>query len=71
MQVLRREAERLTLRERERETFWRRTEALAAERPVLPLRNGKARWCRPEIWVQARHLKGSGLIRHAALAEVL
>jgi ATP-dependent DNA ligase len=62
----------VTLAEPERELFWRRAEQLAAERPAIQhLRNSKARWCRPDMHVNVRHLRGGGMLRHAIVAGVL
>ena len=63
----------VTLREPEREKFWRRAEALAIPAPALAgLRRKGASWCRPEQRVRVRYLRGgSELIRHAAIAGLL
>ncbi len=59
----------VTLKEAEREKFWRRAEALQADRPTLAgFRRKHASWCRPELRVHVRHLRGGGeYLRHAAL----
>ena len=61
----------MTLKEADREKFWKRAESLATAGPALQLKNSKASWCRPEFSVRVRYLKGSGLLRHAALAGLV
>ena len=36
--------------------------------PPRELRNKKAAWCRPEMRVQVRYLRGGGMLRHAIIA---
>ena len=62
----------VTLAEPERDLFWKRAEQLGAEQPAIGhLRNSKARWCRPDMHVSVRHLRGGGMLRHAIVARVL
>ena len=62
----------VTLAEPERDLFWKRAEQLATEQPAIRhLRNSKARWCRPDMQVSVRHLRGGGMLRHAIIARIL
>jgi bifunctional non-homologous end joining protein LigD len=62
----------VTLAKPERDLFWKRAEQLATEQPAIQhLRNSKARWCRPNMQVSVRHLRGGGMLRHAIIAGVL
>jgi DNA ligase D-like protein (predicted ligase) len=62
----------VTLAAPARDAFWSRASELAAAKSALSgLKNRNTTWCRPEMRVRARHLRGSGMIRHAAIAEVL
>ena len=58
----------VTLPATERDEFWARAAELASPKPaVAELRSPKTTWCRPEMKVRARHLRGGGMLRHAAL----
>lgn len=61
----------ITLRDRDRDSFWRRVDELGCDAPAVPMLKHEATWCRPGLRVRARHLKGSDKLRHAALVEVL
>jgi ATP-dependent DNA ligase len=61
----------ITLNEPERDLFWSRTAELACEKVLAHLRNKKASWCRPELRVQVRYLRGGGMLRHAIVAGVV
>jgi bifunctional non-homologous end joining protein LigD len=57
-----------------RDQFWTRTQAIKIPKAAVPeLRNGdrKASFVRPELRVRARHLRGEGMLRHAALTALL
>jgi hypothetical protein len=46
--------------------------ALAVAKPPLKgLRQGSAQWLRPELRVQAKHLKAKGMLRHATVKQVI
>jgi len=62
----------VTLGGEQRDRFWSEIERLA--RPRAPLKivgHKKARWARPEMRVQVQHLKGSGMLRHATVREIV
>lgn len=64
----------VTLPQPARDQFWTRAEALKVSTAVLPeLRGGKrkASFVKPELRVRARHLRGEGMLRHAALTGLL
>ncbi len=61
----------VTLPGKERDRFWSRTAELAAERPMSRSRSRNVTWCRPELRVRARYLRGAGMIRHATVAALL
>jgi bifunctional non-homologous end joining protein LigD len=62
----------ITLKDAERERFWRYIDRLACDRPALPMAKGyAAAWCRPALRVSARHLKGGDKLRHATLSSML
>jgi bifunctional non-homologous end joining protein LigD len=65
----------VTLSDTARERFWTDIDKLAIRRPVVPRLRGenrKATWCRPEMKVRARHLKGGGeMLRHGTLIALL
>jgi DNA ligase D-like protein (predicted ligase) len=62
----------ITLAEADRELFWRRVDALtSAEWPGGVSLGEKAKRLRPELRVRARHLKGSGKLRHATVSGLL
>ncbi len=49
--------------------FWRMVERLRCETPPVAVSKAyKAAWCRPELSVTARYLKGSDKLRHATLS---
>ena len=61
----------VTLGQPERDHFWNQTSHLTCEKSALPhLRNSKAAWCRPELRVQVRYLRGGGLLRHAVVGGI-
>ncbi len=58
----------VTLGDKDRERFWRAMERLRCdEPPVAVSKSYAASWCRPEIAVTARYLRGSDKLRHATL----
>jgi bifunctional non-homologous end joining protein LigD len=62
----------VTLKDAERERFWRGVDQLVCDAPAVPMSKGyNAKWCRPEMQVSARHLKGSDKLRHASLSKVI
>ena len=64
----------VTLPQPARDQFWTRAEALKTPKAVLPeLRGGKrkASFVKPDLRVRARHLRGEGMLRHAALTGLL
>jgi len=55
-----------------RERLRARIERLSTDRPTLAaLKRRDARWLAPEVTVIVRHLKGSGIVRHATVKEVV
>lgn len=62
----------VTLRDEQRERFWRSVDRLRIDdAPVAIDKTYKAAWCRPELTVTARYLKGSDKLRHATLIELV
>jgi DNA ligase D-like protein (predicted ligase) len=64
----------VTLPQPARDEFWTRTEAIKVAKAAVALpRLGahKASFVRPELRVRARHLRGEGMLRHAALTALL
>lgn len=62
----------ITLRDRERERFWKAIDRLGCDAPAVPMSKGyEATRCHPALRVTARHLKGSDKLRHASLTKVL
>jgi DNA ligase D-like protein (predicted ligase) len=58
----------VTLPSGARDEFWARAAELASPKPaVAGLRSPRTTWCRPELTVRARHLRGGGMLCHAAL----
>lgn len=61
----------VTLRDADRERFWHAVDRLTCPAPAVPMSKGyAATWCRPEMRVCARHLKGGDRLRHASLSGV-
>jgi bifunctional non-homologous end joining protein LigD len=61
----------ITLKDAERERFWRGVDRFACDAPPVPISKGyDATWCRPEMRVSARHLKGGDKLRHASLSSL-
>jgi DNA ligase D-like protein (predicted ligase) len=62
----------VTLRDAERDRFWRAIEVLKiVKAPVPGIGSRKASYCRPELKVRARHLRGEAMLRHASLTKVI
>ena len=62
----------VTLGRAERDAFWRAAEVLATAKPALPeLRSNRASWCRPEMVVRVRHLKGGDMLRHGSVQAIV
>jgi DNA ligase D-like protein (predicted ligase) len=62
----------VTLKQADRDRFWGSVEALKVAKPVVAgIGSRKAGYCRPELRVRARHLRGEAMLRHASLTEVL
>jgi len=61
----------VTLPQPARDLFWTRAGELGCAKPAIrELRNKQATWCRPELRVTARHLRGGDMIRHATQIAV-
>ena len=62
----------ITLQGRNRELFGKKLMRLTAAHPALPgLRRREAQWVKPELVVAVRHLRGTGVLRHATVQELL
>jgi ATP-dependent DNA ligase len=62
----------VTLKKGDRDRFWRTVDALKIAKPVVAgMGSRKAGYCRPELRVRARHLRGEAMLRHASLTKVL
>jgi ATP-dependent DNA ligase len=61
----------VTLPSPARDLFWMLAGELAAAKPAIPgLKSRNATWCRPELTVRVRHLRGGGMVRHGSLIGV-
>jgi ATP-dependent DNA ligase len=61
----------ITLRGRARERFGEKLAKLATDRPPIPgLHRRPGQWVKPELVVGVRHLRGTGVLRHATVTSV-
>ena len=62
----------VTLPQDARDRFWGRIDATKIAKPVVSgIGSRKASYCRPEIRVRARHLRGEEMLRHASLTKLI
>jgi len=62
----------VTLNDSERDRFWRTIEKLKIAKPIVTgIGTRKAGYCRPELKIRARHLRGEAMFRHASLTKVI
>ena len=56
----------------ERDRFWSATEVLKVAKPALQdTRKRDVTYLKPELRVKAKHLRGTGMLRHASLSKML
>ncbi|MGX7953569.1 non-homologous end-joining DNA ligase [Tsuneonella sp. HG249] len=60
----------VTLKEAERDRFWRSVEDLATEAPAVKI-DRKAAWVQPRLRVRARYLRSEERLRHSTLTGLL
>jgi ATP-dependent DNA ligase len=62
----------VTLHDASRERFWRTIDATKIARPIVAgIGSRKASYCRPDMRVRAKHLRGESMLRHASLTALL
>jgi bifunctional non-homologous end joining protein LigD len=62
----------VTLPAAKRDKFWRAVETMKIARaPVAGIGSRKASFCRPELRVRARYLRGEEKLHHASLSALL
>jgi ATP-dependent DNA ligase len=61
----------VTLPQDARDRFWRKIDALKIPKPVVTgIGSRKASYCRPDMRVMAKHLRGEEMLRHASLTKM-
>lgn len=60
----------VTLKEDDRERFWRSVEQWASNRPAVKI-DRKASWVEPRLRVRARYLRSEEMLRHSTLSGLL
>jgi bifunctional non-homologous end joining protein LigD len=61
----------VTLREADRERFWRAIEELQIKQPAIVMDPREAQWVKPRLRLTARYLKNEEKLRHATLTGLV